>query len=83
MRKRAVALWTPFTVGDKPKRLKQEVVYDPMWALDKARVQGLRSWIDSTENPNETRRGGMMSMGRQFFKELLEVGTWISNEVRY
>ena len=30
VRKRAAALRTPFTVGDKPKRWKQEVIYDPM-----------------------------------------------------
>ena len=80
--KRAAALRTSYIVRDKLKRQKQEVVYDPTRALDEARVQGLRSWIDSTENPNETCWGGTMSMDRQFLQELLDIGTWISNEVR-
>ena len=81
VQKREVALQMPYTVGEKPKHRKQEVVYDPTRALDEVRVQGLRSWMDSTKNPNETRQGGTTSMGRQFFRELLDVGTWISNDV--
>ena len=82
VRKREAALRTPYIVTEKPKHQKQEVVYDPMRALDEATVRGLKSWIYSMENPNETRRGGTTSMGRKFFRELLEVGKWISNEVR-
>ncbi len=81
MWKKAVALWTPYTVGDKPKRQKLEVVYDPMRALDEARVQGLWSWINSTENPKETCQGGTTNMDQKFFRDLLEVEAWISNEV--
>ena len=43
--KRAVALQMPYTVKDKPKHRKKEVIYDPMQALDEARVQGLWTWI--------------------------------------
>ena len=71
----------PYIAGDKLKRRMQEVLYDPLWALDEAMVQGLWSWGNSTENPNETRRNGTTNIGRQFFRDLLEVGTWISNKV--
>ena len=39
--KRALALCTPYTAGDKPKHCKPEVKYKLNRALDEERVQGL------------------------------------------
>ena len=65
---------TPYTADEKPKRCKQEIEYDPIRPLDEARFRSLWSWINSTENPKETRQGGTTNMDQKFFRDLLEVG---------
>ena len=82
VQKRVPTLCTPYIANNKPKRRKQVIEYDPSRPLDGARVQGLWSWINSIENPKKTHRGGTTNMDWKFFKDLLEVGLWISNEVR-
>ena len=56
VRKRAPALCTPYTVGEKPKHRKQKIDYDLSQPLDEARVRSLWSCINSIENPKKTRQ---------------------------
>ena len=80
-RKRAAPLCSPFTC-ERPKRKKNEVVYHPTRELDESRLSAVNQWISSESEP-KTIRGGTSDLTKDFFRELLKVGEWLSNEVRF
>ena len=80
VRKRGKALCTPYTARERPKRRKKETAYDPLRVVEEARMNALLKWTLSTD-ASMTIRGGTTEMTREFFRDLLTPGVWISNEV--
>ena len=79
--KRAALLCTPFTI-EWPKQKKNEVVYNPTWPVDESRLSMVLQWTSSESEP-KTIWGGTLDLTKTFFKELLEVGKWLSNKVKF
>ena len=80
VRKRGKALCTPYTAGERSKRRKKETAYDPLRVVEEARINTLLKWISVTDAPTSI-RGGTTEMTREFFHDLMTLGTWISNKV--
>ena len=80
VRKRGKALCTPYTAGERPKRRKKETAYDPLRVVKEARINALLKWTSTTDAPI-TVRGGTTEITREFFRDFMTPGAWISNEV--
>ncbi len=50
--------------------------------MDESRLSVVLQWI-SSDTELKTIWGGTLDLTRTFFRELLEVGEWLSNEVRF
>ena len=69
-RKRTPTLLSPFTAGQRPKKRKNEVRFDPLQPVDPSQMAVLMSWVLSEGEP-KTIRGGTSDLSRDFFQTLI------------
>ena len=65
-RKRALALLTPFTVRQRPKKRKNEVCFEPLWPVDPSLTKVLMKGVSSDGEP-KTIRGALLIFRVTFF----------------
>ena len=80
-RKLAPALLTSFIAGQRPKKRKNEVRFDPLQPVDPSQMAVLMQWV-SSKGELKTIRGGTFDLLRDFFRTLIQTGEWLSNEVK-
>ena len=81
IRKRAPALLSPFTAGQRPKKRKKEVCFDPLRSMDPSQTEVLMRWV-SSDKESKTILGGTSDLSRDFFRTLIQTREWLTNEVR-